>query len=87
MNFGRGESETIALATELQTDFVILDDLAARKMATNLGLNVKGTLAILKKLAVEGRIEIGNKDEFYQNLVNIKFRICRSIFDAVFCDV
>ncbi|WP_293157521.1 hypothetical protein [Okeania sp. SIO2C9] len=50
MSFGRGESETIALAKELQTDFVILDDLAARKMATNLGLNVKGTLAILKKL-------------------------------------
>ncbi|NES71896.1 MAG: DUF3368 domain-containing protein [Okeania sp. SIO2D1] len=87
MNFGRGESETIALATELQTDFVILDDLAARKMATNLGLNVKGTLAILKKLAVEEKIEIGNKDEFYQNLIKIKFRISRSIFDAVFRDV
>ncbi|NER07303.1 MAG: DUF3368 domain-containing protein [Okeania sp. SIO3C4] len=87
MSFGRGESETIALATELQTDFVILDDLAARKMATNLGLNVKGTLAILKKLAMEGKIEIGNKDEFYQNLVKIKFRISRSIFDAVFRDV
>ena len=86
MNFGRGESETIVLATELQTEFVILDDLAARKMATNLGLNVKGTLAILKKLAVEEKIEIGNKDEFYQNLIKIKFRISRSIFDAVFRD-
>lgn len=87
INFGRGESETIALATELQAYFVILDDLAARKMATNLGLNVKGTLAILKKLAQEGKIEIGDKDEFYQNLVQIKFRISRSIFNAVFRDV
>lgn len=87
INFGRGESETIALATELQAYFVILDDLAARKMATNLGLNVKVTLAILKKLAQEGKIEIGDKDEFYQNLVQIKFRISRSIFNAVFRDV
>jgi predicted nucleic acid-binding protein len=86
-SFGRGESETIALAKELQADFVILDDLAARKIASNLGLNVKGTLAILKKLVVERKIEIDNKDEFYQNLVNIKFRISRSIFDAVFRDV
>ncbi len=29
-------------------------------MATNLGLNVKGTLAILKKLAMEEKIEIGH---------------------------
>lgn len=72
MSLGLGESETIALATELQADFVILDDLAARKMATNLGLNVKGTLAILKKLAMKIKIEIGNKNEFYQNLVKIK---------------
>ncbi|MDE5074515.1 MAG: hypothetical protein O4749_00035 [Trichodesmium sp. St5_bin2_1] len=41
----------------------------------------------MKKLVVDRKIEIGNKDEFYQNLVNIKFRISRSIFDAVFRDV
>ena len=74
------------LVLVLFADFVILDDLAARKIATNLGLNLKGTLAILKKLVVERKIEIGNKDEFYQNLVNIKFRISRSIFEAVFRD-
>lgn len=83
---GIGESETIALATELQADLIVLDDLAARKMATKLGLNVKGTLAILKKLAQSGKIEINDKNEFYQNLIKIKFRISRSIFDSVFCD-
>ena len=83
---GRGESETIALATELQADFVILDDLAPRKIAANLGLNVRGTWAILKKLALEGKIEIGDKNEFYQNLFNIKFRVSRSIFDTVFAE-
>lgn len=44
---GRGEAEAIALATELQSDYVILDDFAARKEAIRLGLNVKGTLAII----------------------------------------
>ena len=87
IRLGQGESETIALATELQANFVILDDLAARKMATNLGLNVRVTLAILKKLAQEGKIEIGDKDEFYRNLIKIKFRISRSIFDAVFAEI
>ncbi|WP_293080070.1 DUF3368 domain-containing protein [Okeania sp. SIO3B5] len=86
VNLGRGESETIALATELQADFIILDDLAARKMATKLGLNVRGTLAILKKLAQSEKMEINDKNEFYQNLINIKFRISRSIFDSVFYD-
>lgn len=85
-SLGLGESETIALATELQADFVILDDLAARKAALNLGLNVKGTLAILKKLAQEGKIEITDKNNFYQKLLSINFRIFRSIFDAVFPD-
>ena len=41
----------------------------------------------MKKLVVERKIEIGNKDEFSQNLVNIKFRISPSIFDAVFHDI
>ncbi|MCL2925961.1 MAG: DUF3368 domain-containing protein [Trichodesmium sp. MAG_R04] len=86
-SFRRGQSETIALATELQADFVILDDLAARKIATNLGLNVKGTLGILKKLVVERKIEIGNKDEFSQNIFNLKFIIFSSIFYAVFRDI
>lgn len=62
-----GESETIALATELQADFIILDDLAARKAALNLGLNVKGTLAIIKKLAQSNKIEIADKITFIKN--------------------
>lgn len=65
---------------------IILDDLAARKAALNLGLNVKGTLAIIKKLAQENKIEIADKNNFYQKLIDINFRISRSIFDAVFPD-
>jgi len=35
-----GESEAIVLAIELEADYVILDDFAARKEAVRLGLNV-----------------------------------------------
>ena len=50
MRLGKKESEAIALSIELQTDYIILDDFAARKEATKLRLNVKGTLPIIKKL-------------------------------------
>ena len=83
---GRGEAEAIALATELQSDYVILDDFAARKEAIRLGLNVKGTLAIIKKMMADGKVKIDDLDRFYQQLLQIKFRVKRSIFEAIFTD-
>ncbi len=83
---GRGEAEAIALATELQSDYVILDDSAARREALRLGLNVKGTLAIIKKMRADGKVKIDDLDQFYQQLLQIKFRVKRSIFAAIFTD-
>lgn len=71
---GRGEAEAIALATELQSDYVILDDFAARREAMRLGLNVKGTLAIIKKMMADNKVKIDDLDQFYQRLLQIKFR-------------
>lgn len=84
--FGRGESEAIALATELQGDYVVLDDFAARREAMRLGLNVRGTLAVIRKLKSEGKIVIENRDELYERLTEINFRVKRSLFDAIFQD-
>ncbi|MDM9384107.1 DUF3368 domain-containing protein [Chlorogloeopsis sp. ULAP01] len=81
---GRGEAEAIALGIELQTDYILLDDFAARKEAMRLGLNVKGTLAVIRKLHLEGKITIDNLDELYQNLIAINFRVTRSLFDQIF---
>jgi predicted nucleic acid-binding protein len=81
---GRGESEAIALAVELQADYVLLDDFAARKEAIRIGLNGKGTLAVIRKLQSQGEIRIENLEEFYQTLTKIKFRIKRKIFDEIF---
>ena len=83
---GRGEAEAIALATELQSDYVILDDFAARREAMRLGLNVKGTLAIIKKMMADDKVKIDDLDQFYQQLLQIKFRVKRSVFEAIFTD-
>jgi predicted nucleic acid-binding protein len=45
--FGPGEREAISLAREAGDCEVILDDLAARRLAEELGLPVTGTLGVL----------------------------------------
>lgn len=81
---GIGESEAITLGVELQPDYIILDDFAARKEAIRLGLNVKGTLAIIRKLQLDGKINISDLDILYQKIRNVNFRIKREIFDSIF---
>jgi predicted nucleic acid-binding protein len=80
---GRGESEAMTLALE-NANYIILDDFAARREASRLGLQVKGTLAIIKKLHQEGQITIDNLEELYQRIISIGFRVKRSIFDDIF---
>ena len=66
---GQGESEAIAfLAVELNADVVILDDFAGRKAAMELGLKVKGTLGIIKKLLEENKIKIEDINKLYETL-------------------
>lgn len=43
----QGELEAIVLAKELAADYVVLDDLLARRKAQNLGLQVIGTVGLL----------------------------------------
>ena len=44
---GAGETAAIALAFRIKADLIILDDLAARNVAVELGMNVTGTLGVL----------------------------------------
>lgn len=48
LNLGRGEAESIALASQIGLRLV-LDDLKARKVSENLGLKITGTIGILLK--------------------------------------
>lgn len=43
----QGELEAMQLAVETQADYVLLDDLSARRRATRMGLQVMGTVGIL----------------------------------------
>ena len=44
---GRGEREALSLAAELAAEWLIVDDLAARRIARELHLRVTGTLGVL----------------------------------------
>lgn len=53
----RGEAETLALARDCAAERVVVDDLAARRMARRLGLPVVGTLGLLLAARLSGEIE------------------------------
>jgi predicted nucleic acid-binding protein len=56
MQIDKGESSAIALALEISDSLLILDDIKARKVATQLGLTITGTLGIIIKAKLEGII-------------------------------
>ena len=83
---GKGEAEAISVAIEKNADLVILDDYAARKIAIELGLEVKGTLGVLRKLVENGEIEIQDIRGLYERLIEIGFRIRKDIFESIFSE-
>ena len=66
-----GERQTILLAEQLPSDFVILDDRKARRIANARGLNVIGTLGILTAAAEKGLIRLS---EALDDLKQTNFR-------------
>ena len=52
-----GEAEAIALALEERADFIILDDKLARERAVRMGLNVIGTLRVLRMFYDKGLMD------------------------------
>ena len=56
LQIDRGESSAIALALEIKNCRIILDDYKARKIATQLGLTITGTLGIIIKAKLIGII-------------------------------
>jgi len=80
---GRGESETIVAALENLADIVVLDDHVARLEAARMGLSVKGTLGIIRRL-MDLEIVQYELEDLYRDLSEIKFRVKREIFDEIF---
>ena len=52
-----GEQEAITLALQLKADLILLDDLAARRIATGLQQDIIGLLGILGSAAEKGLID------------------------------
>lgn len=57
LQLDKGESSAIALGLELPNSTLILDDIKARKIAYQLGLNYTGTIGIIIKAKLEGLIQ------------------------------
>ncbi len=59
-DLGAGEREAIALAEELHADRLIMDDRAARRVATQRNLIVIGTLGVLAEAAERGLVDFSD---------------------------
>lgn len=62
-NIDRGEQEAIMLATTLDADLILIDDLAGRKAARRKGLPVIGLLGILKTASDKGLVNLKDSVE------------------------
>lgn len=53
-----GERTTLLLAVNLRADVVLLDEMAARALATQRGLKIAGTLGVLRDAAQAGLVKL-----------------------------
>ncbi|MBN1933129.1 MAG: DUF3368 domain-containing protein [Anaerolineae bacterium] len=77
----RGEAEVIVLAKKLGADWVIIDDLDARRFARRVGLNLVGTVGLL--LAARLRGEITSLRGEIERLEQLGFRVAPSLANAM----
>jgi predicted nucleic acid-binding protein len=80
LTLGKGESEAIALAVQLEC-FLLTDDKQARAMAEQLGLTVKGVLGVL--IAAKGSGHVAKVKPIIDDLETNGFRISRSLREEV----
>ncbi|MBU7029918.1 MAG: DUF3368 domain-containing protein [Theionarchaea archaeon] len=84
-DLGKGESECIVLAKEINADFIVLDDKDARKIAEFLGLNVIGTLGILVMAHKKGVIQ--NVKSVIDRMREENFWMDNKVYERVFKEI
>jgi predicted nucleic acid-binding protein len=73
----KGEASAIALAKEMESPLLLIDDLKARKLAKKLNLRFTGTLGIIHKAKQVGAI--GAVKPLIEKLQATNFRISENI--------
>jgi uncharacterized protein len=81
---GAGEANVIALALELNSRDVVLDDLDARRFARRSGLDPIGTLGLLLTAKRNGLIEVIAPE--VDALRNAGFRVSESLVKAILAE-
>jgi len=77
LEVGKGEAETIALGLEKRGYVLIIDDKKARRVASELGLRITGTLGILVKAKRLGVIK--SLEEVLKEMEERNFRISKDL--------
>ncbi|MEA3325663.1 MAG: DUF3368 domain-containing protein [Euryarchaeota archaeon] len=77
LRLDRGESAAIALASELGSDLLLMDERPGRRIAEYMEIEVAGTVALLVKLARSGKIEIR---EELDNLIRKDFWLSKKLY-------
>ena len=75
-----GERDALSLALELNADLILVDDLAARRVARELGLTVTGTVGVLDRAAERGLIDLPATVEA---LRRTNYRIREGVLDSL----
>lgn len=79
MHLGKGEAEAIILAKEKNT-LLIIDDKDGRTMATNIGIQVTGTVGLLMLAAEDGKIDL---KKTLEELIASGFRLSKSEYKKI----
>lgn len=77
----KGEASAIALAYEIENNYLITDDLKARKLAIKLGLSIIGTLGVLLRAKQEGYINAVKP--FLELMKQTDFRVSDDLYQTV----
>jgi predicted nucleic acid-binding protein len=80
-DLGKGESETIVLAREMQADWVLVDERLARRKLELLGVRTIGTLGILLKAKELGLLQTIRPE--VDKLRTRGFRLSKHVYEDV----
>lgn len=79
LQIDKGEASAIALAMEFENSLLIIDDMKARKIASQLNLNYTGTLGVIIKAKLNGKIK--SIKPIIDKIKKSNFRISEDLFE------